>query len=193
MATVEEGLQALIRNIEAQYGKSLDEWMALVKASGKTKHSEIISMLKTDYAMTHGSANRIALIARGADAASIAKDAAARNSDPVTELYSGAKAGLKPLHDRIMAIIESFGDDIEVAPKKGYVSIRRKKQFCMIQPTTVTRIDVGIILKETEAAGKLELSGSFNSMFSHRVRVGNLEDASEDLANWLKRAYEQAG
>ena len=193
MATVEEGLQALIRNIEAQYGKSLDEWMALVKASGKTKHSEIISMLKTDYAMTHGSANRIALIARGADAASIAKDAAARNSDPVTELYSGAKAGLKPLHDRIMAIIESFGDDIEVAPKKGYVSIRRKKQFCMIQPTTATRIDVGIILKETEAAGKLELSGSFNSMFSHRVRVGNLEDASEDLANWLKRAYEQAG
>ena len=193
MATVEEGLQALIRNIEAQYGKSLDEWMALVKASGKTKHSEIISMLKTDYAMTHGSANRIALIARGADAASIAKDAAARNSDPVTELYSGAKAGLKPLHDRIVAIIESFGDDIEVAPKKGYVSIRRKKQFCMIQPTTATRIDVGIILKETEAAGKLELSGSFNSMFSHRVRVGNLEDASEDLANWLKRAYEQAG
>ena len=193
MATVEEGLQALIRNIEAQYGKSLDEWMALVKASGKTKHSEIISMLKTDYAMTHGSANRIALIARGADAASIAKDAAARNSDPVTELYSGAKSGLKPLHDQIMAIIESFGDDIEVAPKKGYVSIRRKKQFCMIQPTTATRIDVGIILKETEAVGKLELSGSFNSMFSHRVRVGNLEDASEELANWLKRAYEQAG
>ena len=63
----------------------------------------------------------------------------------------------------------------------------------MIQPTTATRIDVGIILKETEAAGKLELSGSFNSMFSHRVRVGNLEDASEELANWLKRAYEQAG
>ena len=193
MATVEEGLQALIRNIEAQYGKSIDEWMALVKASGKTKHSEIISMLKTDYGMTHGSANRIALIARGADAASIAKDAASRNSDPVTELYSGAKAGLKPLHDRIVAIIESFGDDIEVAPKKGYVSIRRKKQFCMIQPTTATRIDVGIILKETEATGKLELSGSFNSMFSHRVRVGNLEDASEELANWLKRAYEQAG
>ena len=193
MATVEEGLQALIRNIEAQYGKSLDEWMALVKASGKTKHSEIISMLKTDYGMTHGSANRIALIARGADAASIAKDAASRNSDPVTELYSGAKSELKPLHDRIMEIIESFGDDIEVAPKKGYVSIRRKKQFCMIQPTTATRIDVGIILKETEAVGKLELSGSFNSMFSHRVRVGNLEDASEDLANWLKRAYEQAG
>ena len=193
MATVEEGLQALIRNIEAQYGKSLDEWMTLVKASGRTKHSEIMAMLKTDYGMTHGSANRIALIARGADAVSIAKDAAARNSDPVTELYSGAKAGLKPIHDRIMAIIESFGNDIEVAPKKGYVSIRRKKQFCMIQPTTAARIDVGIILKETEAAGKLELSGSFNSMFSHRVRVGSLEDVSEGLANWLKRAYKQAG
>ena len=193
MATVEEGLQALIRNIEAQYGKSLDEWMTLVKASGRTKHSEIMAMLKTDYGMTHGSANRIALIARGADAASIAKDAAARNSDPVTELYGGAKAVLKPIHDRIMAIITSFGDDIEVAPKKGYVSIRRKKQFCMIQPTTASRIDVGIILKETEPTGKLELSGSFNTMFSHRVRVSSPEDASNDLANWLKRAYEQAG
>ena len=74
-------------------------------------------------------------------------------------------------------------EKIEIAPKKGYVSVRRKKQFCMIQPSTSSRIDVGIILKATEPTGKLELSGSFNSMFSHRVRLTSIEDVSDDFVS----------
>ena len=193
MASVEEGLKTLLRNIEAQYGKTLDEWLALVKASGKTKHAEIMATLKTEYGMTHGHANRVALIARGADAASLVRDAAARDSDPVAELYTGAKSSLNPIHDRLMTAIEGLGSDIKIAPKNGYVSIRRKKQFCMIQPSTAARIDLGLILKETEAVGKLEISGKFNPMFSHRMRVSAPEDVSEELVSWLKKAYEQAG
>ena len=58
MATVEEGLQAQIRNIEATYGKPMSEWRAIIAASGLTKHTDIVNMLKNDYGMTHGAAHR---------------------------------------------------------------------------------------------------------------------------------------
>jgi len=192
MSTVDEGLEAQIRNIEQQYGKPLSEWIAIVKESGLTKHTDMVAMLKSQYSMSHGSAHRVALKAREADAASIVKSAEASGRDPVAELYSGKKAGLKPLHDALMTVITTFGDDIELAPKKGYLSLRRKKQFAMIQPTT-TRIDLGLILKDLPATERLESAASFNALFTHRVRVYTINDVDPQVIAWLKQAYYLAG
>src|SRR5215813_9460495 len=123
MATVEQGLQAQIRNIEATYGKSMSEWVAIISASGLTKHTDVVAMLKKDYGMTHGTAHRVSLVAR--EQASQAA-AAGADSDPVSALYTGKKASLRPLHDALMTAIQAFGDDIELAPKKGYLSQRRR-------------------------------------------------------------------
>ena len=193
MSSVDEGLEAQIRNIEQQYGKPLGEWIALVKESGLAKHTEIVAMLKSQYGMSHGSAHRVALKAREADAASIVKAAEASGHDPVSELYSGKKAGLKPLHDALMTVINAFGDDIELAPKKGYLSLRRKKQFAMIQPTTATRIDLGLILKDVPATERLESAAGFNALFTHRVRVNTINDVNAQVISWLKQAYDLAG
>ena len=129
MATVEAGLQAQIRNIEATYGKPIDEWLAIIAASGLTKHTEVVAVLKRDYGMTHGAAHRVSLVARQAAAAPSGHDL-----DPAGALYTGRKADLRPLHDALMNAITVFGDDIEQVPKKGYLSLRRRKQFAMIQP-----------------------------------------------------------
>src|SRR5712691_11263263 len=110
MSTIDEGLEAQIRNIEQQYGKPLDEWIALIRESGLTKHTDIVALLKSQYGMSHGSAHRVALKAREADAASIIKATEASGSDPAALLYSGKKAGLKPLHDALMTAITTFGD-----------------------------------------------------------------------------------
>jgi predicted transport protein len=193
MSSVDEGLEAQIRNIEQQYGKPLGEWIALVKESGLTKHTEIVAMLKSQYGMSHGSAHRVALKAREAAAASIFEAAEASGRDPVSELYSGKKAGLKPLHDALMTVINAFGNDIELAPKKGYLSLRRKKQFAMIQPTTATRIDLGLILKEVPATERLESAAGFNALFTHRVRVNTINDVNAQVISWLKQAYDLAG
>jgi hypothetical protein len=174
MSTVDEALEAQIRNIEARYGKTLGEWIAVVRNSGITKHSEIIALLKSQYGMSHGDANRVALKAREADAASIVEAAKAAGRDPVEEMYSGKKADLKPLHDALMTAINTFGNDIELAPKKGYASLRRKKQFAMLQPTTAARIDVGLILQDVPTTERLESAAGFNAMFTHRVRVNNI-------------------
>src|SRR5215510_5499856 len=98
MATVQQGLQAQIRNIEATYGKSMSEWVAIISASGLTKHTDVVAMLKKDYGMTHGAAHRVSLVAR--EQASQA--AAGADSDPVSAPYTGKKASLRPLHDALM-------------------------------------------------------------------------------------------
>lgn len=190
MGTVDEGLEAQIRNIEERYGKPLSEWIAIIKESGITKHTDMVAMLKSQYGMSHGSAHRIALKAREAERANMIK---APGQDPVEEMYSGKKADLKPVHDALMTAINSFGNDIELTPKKGYVSLRRKKQFAMIQPTTATRIDIGVILKNVPTTERLESASSFNALFTHRVRVNTVTDVDEQLIAWLKQAYDLAG
>jgi Domain of unknown function (DUF4287)/Domain of unknown function (DUF5655) len=187
MATVEEGLQAQIRNIEATYGKPMDEWLAIIAASGLTKHNEVVAMLKSDYGMTHGAAHRVSLVAREAGADPD------QDVDPVGALYTGRKAGLRALHDALMAAIAAFGDDIDQVPKKGYLSLRRRKQFAMIQPSGASRIDVGLILKDVPAGGRLEPAAGFNALFTHRVRLADPDGLDPELIGWLRSAYDRAG
>ena len=187
MATVEEGLQAQIRNIEATYGKPMSEWLAIVAASALTKHTDVVTMLKRDHGMAHSAAHRISLIARQAQAGPD------QDSDPVDALYTGRKAHLRPLHDALMNAITAFGDDIEQVPKKGYLSLRRRKQFAMIQPSGAGRIDVGLILKDVPADGRLESAAGFNALFTHRIRLTDPADLDTELTGWLRDAYDRAG
>jgi hypothetical protein len=193
MPGVDDAVDTQLRNIIEKHGKSLSEWLSLIAQSGKTRHNDIISFLKTEHSMSHGNANRLALIARESDGASIAKAAEASGVDPLTAMYDGKKAVLLPLHEALMAVIMQFGGDIEVVPKKGYVSLRRKKQFGMVQPTTATRIDVGLILKGEPGTERLAASASASDMFTHRVRVSSMADVDAQLTAWLRKAYDSAG
>jgi hypothetical protein len=201
MASVEDGIAAQIRNIEARYGRPLPEWFGIIAASGLTKHTEVVAMLKADHGMAHGAAHRVSLLSRQA-AVPDAALASATASGPATAspgevadtLYAGKKASLRPLHDQLMARILGLGPDVSLAPKKGYVSLRRpRKQFAMIQPSGAGRIDLGLILPGVPAAGRLEPAGSFNALFTHRVRVTSAGDLDDALAGWLAAAYAAAG
>ena len=189
MATVQQGLQAQIRNIEATYGKPMSEWIDIISASGLTKHTDVVNMLKKDYGMTHGAAHRVSLVAREQAAVTAA---AGPGRDPVSALYAGKKASLRPLHDALMNTIQAFGDDIEVAPKKGYLSLRRRKQFAMIQPSGAGRIDLGLILRDVPPDARLESAKGFNALFTHRVRLTSTTDIDPQLIAWLQRAYDRA-
>jgi len=207
MASVEDGIAAQIRNIEARYGRPLPEWFGIIAASGLTKHTEVVAMLKADHGMAHGAAHRVSLLFRSAAApdaalASATASGPATASDPAgasagevaDALYAGKKASLRPLHDELMAMVHAMGPDVSLAPKKGYVSLRRpRKQFAMIQPSGAGRIDLGLILPGVPAAGRLEPAGSFNALFTHRVRVTSAGDLDDALAGWLAAAYTAAG
>jgi Domain of unknown function (DUF4287)/Domain of unknown function (DUF5655) len=128
VASVEDGIAAQIRNIEARYGRPMSDWFAVIAASGLTKHTEVVAMLKSEHGLAHGAAHRISLLSREAAAP-------APPADPADALYTGKKAALRPLHDQLMTVIGAFGTDVDTVPKKGYLSLRRRKQFAMIQPS----------------------------------------------------------
>ena len=113
-------------------------------------------------------------------------------SDLVAAQYAGPKAGLKPIYDAVIEAARSLGKDVEIAPKKTYVSLRRNKQFAIVQPSTRTRVDLGINLKGEPAAGRLEAAGSFNAMVSHRVRLEKPADVDKEVLAWLEKAWAEA-
>lgn len=180
----EEMAKAMIANMQDKTGKSLEQWIKIAKKSGAGKHGEIVKMLKADHGMTHGFANLVAH-------KTLKSDAGSANTDLVATQYSGAKEGLKPIYDALISAVEKCGE-VEVAPKKAYVSLRRSKQFAIIQPSTRTRVDLGLNLKGVPAKGRLEASGSFNSMVSHRVRLEKAGDVDKQVTAWLKKAWSDA-
>jgi hypothetical protein len=192
VATVEDALRSQIRNIETSTGRSIADWTALIQASGRTRHGEIVAWLKAEHGLTHGNANRLALEARNPTLASDSGASPAGESDPVAALYAGSRQPLKPIHDRLMAVIEGFGAPVEVAPKKGYVSLRRRTQFGMLKPAA-KHVDLGLALPDEPVSGRLESAATWNGMFTHRVRVGSVDEVDEQLTGWLRRAWERAG
>ena len=102
------------------------------------------------------------------------------------------KESLKPVYDKLISIIEDFGADIVVSPKKGSVSLIRKKQFALIKPATKTRIDLGLKLKGIEIQGRLEGSGPFGAMCTHRIQLKNITDIDNEIIQWLSVAYEKS-
>jgi hypothetical protein len=178
----------MIRGLEAKTGRSLEEWLKVAKGSGLEKHGQIVAFLKEKHGVTHGYANLVAHSALKSDAASVA----AEGVDLVAAQYAGAKAPLRPLYDALATRVQAFGKDVDLAPKKAYVSLRRSKQFGLLQPSTATRVDVGLNLKGVPAKGRLEASGSFNSMCTHRVRIESPGEIDAELLSWLKQAYDRA-
>ncbi len=180
MATPEEMVQTMIDNLPEKTGKSLPDWLIITKTCGLEKHGQIVKILKSDHGVTHGFANLIA--AKTLETG--------EEIDLVAAQYSGAKAGLRPLHNALVAYAKNLGTDVEISSKKSSVSLRRKKQFALITPATKTRIDLGVSLKGEPATERL-LPG--NAMCSHKVRLEKNTDFDDDVRGWMKLAYGRAG
>lgn len=186
-ASIDKATQTQIANIEKNTGKKLEEWIALVNKSGFAKHGELVNYLKEKHGFTHGNANTVVHFAKQSHAG-----AAENSEDLVAAQYQG-RENLKPWYDKIMAEINKFGPDVEIAPKKAYVSLRRKKQFALIQPSTKDRLDVGLNIKGVAPSGIVEEGAKWNAMCTHRIRIEDEKTISKELMNWIKQAYEQAG
>lgn len=184
----EEMAEKMIANMKEKTGKTLAQWIALAKKSGEEKHGAIVKHLKAEHGMTHGFANLVAHKTLKSDAGS----ASGGDEALVDAQYAGPKADLKPVYDALIKAAKACGKDVEISPKKTYVSLRRNKQFALIQPSTKTRVDLGINFKIEPAKGRLEKSGSFNAMVSHRVKLEKPGDVDKDVKAWLKQAYSEA-
>jgi Domain of unknown function (DUF5655)/Domain of unknown function (DUF4287) len=179
-----------LANIEKRTGKSLEALASLIKKTGLTKHGEIRDMLKRDLGMGHGDANTLVHYVLQSDGTTAAAAGGKTTTDVLDEIYSGAKAPLRPIHDRIMSAVEAFGV-FEVAPKKGYVSLRRKKQFAMIGPATNTRVEVGLNMKDAERSERL-VAMPPGQMCQYKVKLTDPSEVDDQLISWIRRAFDAA-
>ncbi len=189
MSSLDKAMQTQLDNIQKKTGKSFDQLAAIIKKSGQTKHGEIREYLKRELGLGHGDANALVHAVLQTDGQRAAEGKA---SDQVLdEIYSGAKANMRPIHEKLMKEINKLGE-FEIAPKKGYVSLRRKKQFVMIGPKTNTRFEVGINAKDLRKSARL-LEQPKGSMCNYIVNVTDVKEVDSELISWIKSAYEGAG
>lgn len=183
---VDKALATQLANIEKRSGKSLAELAAIIAKSGLAKHGELVAMLKADHGLGHGDANTVVHMVKQAAAPAPAADA-----DPLDAIYSSASAPLRAMHERLMAHIETFGS-FEIAPKKGYVSLRRKKQFAMIGPGTKTLLEIGLNAKRDEpGAGFARLPPG--GMCQFKRRIASVDEVDAALVAAIRMAYDEAG
>jgi predicted transport protein len=172
-------------NLLKNTGKSLDEWTQLVKTNNKGKHSQTVKWLKETYDLGLFFADLIVHKANGTDAGSFDDD------ELVEQQYKG-KEQLKPIFDQLLAQTLLLGDDVEVAPKKGYVSLRRKKQFACFKPASKSRFEIELIIKGQEPEGILEPITGAGAMCTHKIKIENIEQLNHDVLHWIKQAYHLA-
>ena len=177
---MDKALQTMIDNMPEKTGKSLQAWTTILKAKNFAKHGEAVKFLKTVHAVTHGFANTIVTLSKNDENS---------DDDLLFNQYKG-KENLQPIYRKLILEISKFGDDITNTPKKGSVSLIRKRQFALIKPATKTRVDLGLKIKDKPVTGRLENSGPFGTMCTHRVQLTSVDDINGEVLSWIKEAYD---
>ncbi|MHB1317686.1 MAG: DUF5655 domain-containing protein [Anaerolineae bacterium] len=190
MDSVDKATQTQIANLQQRAGKTLDELYALIRESGLSKHGQIRDMLKSTLGMGHGDANTLAhvYLDQASPAAAVGVTAA---EDPLESIYTGPKAALRPIHVALMAQISALGP-FEVAPKKGYISLRRRRQFAMLGPGTRGRFELGLNAQGLEGSERL-VPQPAGGMCQYKVFLTSPVEVDAELLGWLRAAYDAAG
>lgn len=191
MADEAKAMATMVANIEAKTGKTLAQLGQVMAKSGLTKHGELRSMLMDTFGLGHGQANTVVHLVLKSDGASAAAASGASADDVLGALYSGKKADLRPVHDAVLAFLGTLGT-YETAPKKDYVSYRRKKQFLMVGPKTATAVELGFGAKSLPKDARLKEMPP-NSMCKYAMRLGAARELDAKVKQWIKTSFDEAG
>lgn len=185
MPDLEQAAQTQLKNISKKTGRPLKELFKIIEKSGQTKHGQIRDYLKSELGLGHGDANALTHAYRQRDKQELSLD------DHVSQIYSGKKEHLRPIHDAFMESVGEFGA-FEIAPKKGYLSLRRDKQFAMVGPPTNSRVEIGINATDLQGGDRL-IENKPGSMSQYKVQVTAVDQVDDELIGWVKQAFELAG
>jgi hypothetical protein len=174
--------QSMIDNLPKNTGRSLEAWFAVLAATGLDKHTALMNHLKQEHGISHGFANGIVLQYRARDTDQTA-DAL------VDAQFSGSKSGLRPILDALVETVTGFGSDVEVAPKKASVSLRRHKQFALIEAPSAGRVQLGVNLPGLSPTDRLLPS---DGMCSHKISLASVDELDDQVLAWLRAAYDRA-
>jgi len=179
--------QAYLDTIKAKTGKTPADFRTLAAQKGLTKYPELIAWLKADFGLGHGHANVIAHEITNADAPVVTQDEA------IAKLFSGKKEKWRKPYDGLAEKLSGFGADVTVGTTSTYISLLRNgKKFGIVMPSSAERLDIGIKFKGVMPTERLEASGTWHTMVTHRVRITDPKQINKEVLGWLKQAYDAA-
>lgn len=186
-------VQKWMAELPRKTGRSLEEWIAFVKKAGPPTEKERRDWLKSEYALGTNSAAWIAERAEGKGEEDADPDiylAAAEGY--VDAMFSGKRAGLRPLYDRLLKLGFSLGKDVKACPGKTIVPLYRKHVFAQIKPSTNSRLDLGLALGDRKTPKRLIDTGGFEKKdrITRRIEITEAADIDDEVKRWLKAAYE---
>lgn len=185
MVDQDAAIATQLRNIEESTGRTVAQWADVIAATGLDKHGQIVTYLKSEHGLTHGNANTLAHQVRQLTAGGTPSDAELLDAQ-----YSGAKAALRPIYDEVVLLARGLGDDVTVAVKKTGVSLRRRKQFALVEAKSAKRVQLGLNLRDVAPTARFR---AMTGMCTHAADLADPADVDDEIAGWLRAAYDQAG
>ena len=186
-------IQKWITDLPEKTGKTLEEWIELIKESGPPTEKERRDWLKAEHGLGTNAAWWLAERADGKGTEAGDPEAYLQAAEGyVAEMFAGSKAGLRPLYDELLQLGLGLGADVKACPCKTIVPLYRTHVFAQIKPTTRTRIDLGFALGATKATGRLIDTGGYakKDRITHRIPISALKDIDAKVRRWLRIAYE---
>lgn len=180
-------------SLKTKTGKSLDEWIALVKKSGPTTEKDRREWLKQQHGVPTTSATWIAERAEGKGGDTDSPEAYLAAAERyVDEMFAGKQSSLRPLYDELLQLGLSMGKDVKACPCTTMVPLYRNHVFAQIKPATQTRIDLGFALGALKAEGRLIDTGGYakKDRITHRIPIESARDIDAEVKKWMKAAYE---
>jgi hypothetical protein len=186
--------QKWIGELKQKTGRSLEEWLKYIKKSGPKDEKERRAWLKDEHGLGTNTAWWLAERAEGKGEESGDPDLylAAAERD-VEKMFSGGKAGLRPLYDALLKLGLKTGKEAKACPCQTIVPLYRNHVFAQIKPTTQTRIDMGFALGDMPPMGRLIDTGGFakKDRITHRIPITSMDDIDDEVKHWLKVAYDR--
>jgi len=186
---------AMFKNVLAgmkeKTGRTFEEWIKFVEKQGPATEKERREWLKAKHGLGTNYAWWIAerSVGKGDDGSE--ETYLKQAEEYVEQMYSGAKEELRPIYDALLELGRGLGKDVKVCPCQTMVPLYRKHVFAQIKPTTRTRIDLGLALKNTKVPKRLIDTGGFakKDRITHRIEIASIKDIDVEVKKWLKTAY----
>jgi Domain of unknown function (DUF4287)/Domain of unknown function (DUF5655) len=176
--------QSYLDTIKAKTGKTPDDFRKLAKEKGLTKAKEVTGWLKEEYGLGYGHAGAIWAVIGHTDHFKASSD------DKLAKHFAGKKETWRRPYDTLATKVSKFGSDVELSPNMSYINVvRGTKKFAIVQVSSAERLDIGIKLKGVNAKGRLEPSGSWNNMVTHRIKISDAKEIDKEVLEYLKQAY----
>ena len=187
--TPDEMMGAVSASLAARTGRTLDEWVALVQASGidPLDQNAVRRWLRAEHGVPQNSQWAIA-------------DAAARaagwvrpsTAEYIDGQYTGAKAALRPIYDALAAAAGELGGDVTVEGRGSYTPFVRGRQFAAVAAATNDRVDLGLRFTDPPASGRLQPS-SGPGQGTHKIALRSVADVDDEVLHLVRLAYDQNG